>query len=194
MANLNLPDDSSSIEEVDAAVAVKFLPHAGQAAISAIGDVSGLTDQEPLYAAAAAVIGTGAVMRDLRTVRFGTRMLAAHLFATALRGMIKHAVDRTRPDVAAEEGRGYEMTKGKRFESDYNSFPSGHSAGAFAVARAVGREYPAAAWPALAAATAASAAQVLRSRHFTTDVLAGAAVGLLAEAAVNRLLSAAEQV
>lgn len=194
MTDLNLPGDASPIERADARVAEALVPYAGEALVGALGEVSDFTDQEPLYAAAAAVIGTGALMRNLRVLRFGTRMLASHLLATALRGMIKRAVDRTRPHVAAEEGKAYELRSGRRYESDFNSFPSGHSAGAFSVARALGRDYPAAAWPALAAASAASAAQVVRSRHFPTDVVAGIAVGLLAEAAVARLIEAAEEV
>ncbi len=96
MTKLELPavDASTSIEEADAAIATVLVPHSQQAAVKVAGDISDLTDQEPIYAASAAVIGTGLLMRDERTVRAGTRILAAHLLATALRGVVKQLVDR----------------------------------------------------------------------------------------------------
>jgi membrane-associated phospholipid phosphatase len=101
-------------------------------------------------------------------------------------------VDRTRPDAAAERGE-YVLRKGQRHESDFNSFPSGHSAGAFAVACAVARDYPGARVPAMALAGTAAVAQVVRSKHYVTDVVAGAMIGWLAEALVNRLIRRAER-
>lgn len=192
---MQLPEieNASPLEEVDAAVADVLVPYAEHALIMAIGEISDLSDQEPLYAGAAAVIATGLIMRDGPTIQAGTRVLAAHLFATALRGVVKRLVDRTRPDAAARNEE-YELSEGSRYESDFNSFPSGHSAGAFAVARAVSREYPGGAIPALTLASAAGVAQVVRSKHFVTDVVAGIAIGLIAEAAVDLLLRRAKRV
>ena len=180
-------EDATAAEKMDAAVANALLPHAEQAVIEAIGEVSDLSDQEPLYAGSAAFIAAGLILRDAGTVKAGTRILASHLLATALRGVVKQLVDRTRPNVAARSGE-YELSEGERFESDFNSFPSGHSAGAFAVARAAGRDYPAALAPALLLAGTAAVAQVVRSKHFISDVVAGAAIGLLAEAAVDQIV------
>ncbi|WP_300974570.1 phosphatase PAP2 family protein [Sphingomonas sp. LHG3406-1] len=188
----NLPDIEAPapIEELDTAVADALLPIAGKAAVQGLGTVSDFSDQEPLYAASAAVLGTAALMRHGPTWRAGTRMLASHLLATALRGVVKQMVDRTRPDAAAERGE-YVLRKGRRQDSDYNSFPSGHTAGALAFAMAVGRDYPAARIPALTLASAASLAQVVRSRHYVSDVVAGAVIGLAAEALVDALVSVA---
>lgn len=186
-------DPSLPGEEMDAAVAGALVPHAENLLVRAIGAASDLTDQEPLYAAAGAVIGTGLLAGDSGTVRAGTRVLAAHLLATALRGVVKHLVDRTRPDVAAERGS-YEFREGHRFESDFNSFPSGHSAGAVAVARSLGRHYPGSHHLWLGVAGAASAAQVLRSKHYVTDVVAGAAIGWLAEEVIDALLTRCERI
>lgn len=181
------------LEEVDVAVADILVPHAEQGFIQAIGAASDLTDQEPMYAAAGAMIATGLAMRDDRTIRAGTRALAAHLLATALRGVVKQMVIRTRPMAAAQLGE-YELTTGERFESDFSSFPSGHTAGAVAFARALGRHYPGRYHAWLALAGLASATQVLRSKHYLTDVIAGAAVGLVAEEAIDRLLRRAERI
>lgn len=186
-------DRASSLEQADAAVADALVPYAGQTLVRAIGAVSDLSDQEPIYAASGATIAVGLVMRDVRTVRAGTRMLAAHLLATALRGVVKHLVDRTRPVAAAERGQ-YELGKGERYESDFNSFPSGHTAGAVAVARALGRDYPGSYHGWMGVAGAAAAAQVLRSKHYVTDILAGAAIALVAEEVVHRLILRAERI
>lgn len=195
MINLdNHPDlePSGSIEELDAVVADKLLPIAGETAVKALGSVSDLSDQEPLYAAAAAVLATAVLMRDGRSWRAGTRLLAAHLFATALRGVVKGTVDRTRPAAAARLGE-YVLREGQRNESDFSSFPSGHTAGAMAVAMAVGRDYPAARLPALGLAAAAGIAQVVRSKHYVSDVAAGAAIGLAAEALIDLLIRLAKR-
>lgn len=191
----NLPpiEQESLPEQVDATVADVLTPYAEHEAIRLLGAISDLSDQEPLYAAAAGTLGTALLLRDGPTWRTGTRILASHLLATALRGMIKASVDRTRPDAAVERGE-YVLRSGQRRDSDFNSFPSGHTAGAVAVARAVGRDHPSARKAMLALAAMAGAAQVIRSKHFITDVVAGAAVGLFAEALVDRLLRRAARI
>ena len=180
-------DDATAIEDADMAVAHATVPYAGHPAVKLLGEISDFSDQEPLYAATGAVIAVGLVMRDARTIRAGTRMLASHLLATALRGVVKHLVDRTRPDAAVRDGH-YHMGSGKRYERDFNSFPSGHTAGALAVARAFSREYPRQTPVALAAAAASGAAQVIRCAHYPSDVVVGAGIGALAEVGVDRLM------
>jgi undecaprenyl-diphosphatase len=190
----NLPDINcvTPAEELDAAVADVLVPYAGQAAVEALGSVSDLSDQEPIYAACAAVLATAVVMRDGPTWRTGTRILAAHLLATGLRGIIKAMVDRTRPEAAARRGA-YVLRKGRRHESDFSSFPSGHTAGAVAVAMAVGRDNPGARVTALSLAAVAGVAQVIRSKHYVTDVVAGALIGFAAEALVDALIRTAKR-
>jgi membrane-associated phospholipid phosphatase len=191
----NLPDfePAAPVEEVDAAIADVLIPYAEGAATKALGAVSDLSDQEPLYAAAAAVLATAAVLRDGPTWRTGTRILASHLLATALRGVIKKMVDRTRPEAAARRGD-YVLREGERHESDFNSFPSGHTAGAVAVALAVGRDNSAARLPAIGLAALSGAAQVLRSRHYVTDVVAGAVIGVIADKLVDTIIVRARRV
>jgi membrane-associated phospholipid phosphatase len=60
-----------------------------------------------------------------------------------------------------------------------------------AAARAFAREYPEYGAAALAAGAAVAASQIPRCAHYPTDVLAGAAVGLASEAAVNAVWDAA---
>ena len=82
------------------------------------------------------------------------------IVSTLLAEGLKQAVHKKRPD-----------------GSDYESFPSGHATAAFTVATMQAHYHPKQAifWYAGAAAIAAS--RVKLHRHYTTDVIAGAALG-----------------
>ena len=111
-------------------------------------------------------------------------MAAAHLIATAAKNFVKHRVDRTRPRSA--RGRdGHKPQLGRSEAKEETSFPSGHSAGALAVALAFAREYPDYRGPALAGAGMIALGQIPRCAHYPTDVAAGLALGWAAEAAVG---------
>ncbi len=132
----------------------------------------------------AAVIIGGMLFGKERMVRAGFRMLIAHEAATFAKDAIKVEVDRTRPRSAKSRDE-KKIRKGNKTAKELTSFPSGHSAGAIAAARAFGREYPEYGAAALAAGAAVAASQIPRCAHYPTDVIAGAAVGLTSEAAVN---------
>ena len=70
-----------------------------------------------------------------------------------------------------------------------NSFPSGHTAGAIAVAQAFARGYPEHGLAARGAAIAVSAIQVPRGTHYLGDVLVGALVGFAGEKVSNATLA-----
>ena len=134
------------------------------------GAVSEIGDQPQMRLLCAATVVIGLVRRDARLAKTGLRMLAAHTLATWGKGAVKAVVDRTRPD---SEGEGYRFGPGDSDAHAQNSFPSGHSAGAVAVAHAFGRAYPEHAGKALGAAAAIAAVQIPRGTHFIGDVLAG---------------------
>jgi membrane-associated phospholipid phosphatase len=178
---------ASEVEKADIAVAKAFTPVRKTKVVRLLGAASEVGDQPPLYAISGGVLFAGLATGVRPTARAGLRMLAAHFLAIRMKNIGKHLVDRTRPSLISEEGR-YEMRKGQRYESDYNSFPSGHTASSVAVARAMGREFPALHGGALAAASTIAAAQVVRSKHYVSDLVTGAAVGLVAELLVDRWL------
>ena len=174
----------NKVEKTDIAVARAATPLRRTAPVKAAGELSELADQPPLFAICAAVLAFGLVSGRPRLARAGARMLAAETLATVIKSAVKHRVDRTRPHVLARGGR-YEMKRGASHASADNSFPSGHTAGAVAVARAVSREYPGAAPGAYGLATAVAVVQIPRCQHYPTDVAGGAAIGLVAEAIVD---------
>lgn len=174
----------TKVEKGDVAVARAAAPARHHPLVRIAGQISEVADQPPLRAIVSATLVAGALARDKRLTVAAVRMLATHQLATSVKSVIKSAVDRTRPEVMLDSGH-YESGEGRHDESPFNSFPSGHSAGAVAVARAIGRDYPKAARPALAVALGLAAIQVPRGKHFVSDVIAGIAIGLAADAIVT---------
>jgi len=104
--------------------------------------------------------------------------------------VLKGSVDRLRPNAVEDEP---EIGTGSGTEDKAaNAFPSGHTAGALAVAQAVAHEFPRHATAARAIATVAGATQVPRGAHYLTDVLSGAAIGWLSERIAGVALRLAE--
>ena len=66
--------------------------------------------------------------------------------------------------------------------SDANSFPSGHAATAAGFAAALSWKYPRGRWLFVALAVAAATQRVASSAHYPSDVLFGAAIGLVCAA------------
>lgn len=99
------------------------------------------------------------------------RMLASDAFSTAIMAVVvnslKLTVHKERPD-----------------GSDNNSFPSGHTATAFMCASMLSREYSGTCGPfvsigAYSLATATAISRQLNNKHWFSDVLAGAGIGIM---------------
>jgi membrane-associated phospholipid phosphatase len=86
--------------------------------------------------------------------------------------LVKVSVDRARPPVADP---GLDPVGAVPASA---SFPSGHSATAFATAVAVGLVYPRLRLPLLALAALVALSRVYLGMHYSTDVLAGTALGI----------------
>jgi membrane-associated phospholipid phosphatase len=161
-------------------------PHRETPAVEAISRFAKLGDEPPLLALSGAVLALGLVGGKRRLARAGVRMIAAHLLATAAKNFVKHRIDRSRPR-SARGRNGHKPKLGRNDSKEQTSFPSGHSAGAMAVARAFTREFPEHRAPALAGAGLLASAQIPRCAHYPTDVAAGLARGAAAEAAIAAL-------
>lgn len=175
-----------ALMKADKAAVEAAAPYRRTLPVRILSRASELGDQPQLLALSGGVLALGLVRGDKRLAGAGARMIAAHMLATAAKNFVKHRIDRTRPRSA--NGRdGHRMKPGRSEAKEETSFPSGHSAGAIAVARAFARDYPEARAAAFGAAGLIALAQIPRFAHYPTDVGAGVAIGLAAEAAVAAL-------
>ena len=111
---------------------------------------------------AAATYLFGRLTGHARIAATGSDLIEAELIAGAGTHALKYATQRPRPD-------------GEEF-----SFPSGHAAGTFAMATVLQRHYGMkAAVPAYAFAVLISGARLQANSHYPTDVIAGAALGII---------------
>jgi hypothetical protein len=121
------------------------------------------------YAPIAAVYGLNALgVRGEHDIRTQTKLLIkSELIMLAMVCPLKKLTAVERPDTGAE-----------------NSFPSGHTAQAFVAAtflhKEYGQDHPAYSVLAYATATGVGALRILNNRHWISDVLAGAGIGILA--------------
>ena len=177
---------AQAVMKLDKAAHEAVRPYQDSGAVEALTWYAKLGDQPQMLTLSSLVLASGLARGDSRMARAGLRMIAAHLLATGAKNFVKRRVDRTRPRSAAG-GNGHQPRLGRTETKEETSFPSGHSAGAIAVARAFAREYPEYRGPALAAAGAIALAQIPRCAHYPTDVGAGLAIGWASEAAVASL-------
>ena len=105
----------------------------------------------------------------------------SYLVATLLANALKAATNRPRPSVADPTIHPLIAVPGS------SSLPSGHAAGAFAAALAVGLVHPRLRWPLLLLAGLIALSRVWLGVHYLTDVIAGAALGCAVAYAAFRI-------
>jgi membrane-associated phospholipid phosphatase len=97
-----------------------------------------------------------------RLAAIGGDLVESQLVAGAASFALKHSIRRARPD------------------GEPRSFPSGHAAGTFAAATVIQRHFGLkAAIPAFTAAVVVSGARLQANSHYATDLIMGAALGVL---------------
>ena len=119
------------------------------------------------------ITAAGLISGKKSLARSGERVLASLLVAGVTTGSIKELVGRVRPDTT------HDPFVFRPF-SQHDAFPSGHATVAFALAGSLSEEIhnP---WASAALYTAAAGtawSRVNDQKHWTSDVLAGAAIGI----------------
>lgn len=161
-------------------------------AVKTLGKLSEVADQPPLLLLGVGTIVVGAVLRQPVMLRTGVRMLTSEVVATGIKSIIKRSVDRTRPKKSIETGE-HKFEPGKSKDHAESSFPSGHTAGAVAVAGALAKDVPVIGAPAYALAGGVAAVQMPRGKHYILDTVAGAVVGFVAQRAASAAVRVAER-
>ncbi|MBI5887162.1 MAG: phosphatase PAP2 family protein [Deltaproteobacteria bacterium] len=124
---------------------------------------------------------TGLVFKSQRIKYSGLDGFYSALLAGAFVQILKAAFERPRPAYAGRFVM--ELLENPAFfdaSGRFNSIPSGHTTVSFAVAYALGRNYPRLRIPLYAAAALVAASRVYLGSHFPSDVVAGAILGLTA--------------
>jgi len=123
----------------------------------------------------AGILTAGLVTHNPRLIRTGTRLVGALAVAGVVTNGLKMVAGRGRPDnpFLDEDPDDFALFSG------HASWPSGHTAMAFAFATALGDELhqPVARYGLLAAATAVGWSRINDNRHWLSDVAAGAVIG-----------------
>ena len=179
----------TAVEQADHKITSQVNDERDSWPVRLIGAASEIGDQPQMRMICAATIAVGIAQRDAYLARAGFKMLAAHTLATWAKSRIKAVINRRRP----KDGDDPRVRQGDSDRHEENSFPSGHSAGAVAVGEAIARAYPDHAVVARGAALSVSVVQVPRGTHYAGDVLAGIAIGLIAERVSNAAIDSAVQ-
>lgn len=134
--------------------------------------------------AAAATFGLGRLAGSGTVARLGLRSLETLVAVDLLATVFKVGVGRQRPEEAMESN----VFRPIAWNHEYASFPSGHTAHAFALAGTVSRELGGwAPWVAYPLAAGVGASRIIGNRHWPTDIVAGAALGLFTSRLTGRL-------
>lgn len=142
-------------------------------ALTRVGDASSWT-----------LTGLAFIATGTRTgVHLGLRLGAAAIGATIVSQALKRSLTRARPDASID---GFEALA---LNPDRFSFPSGHTAAAFAVAVAFAGEPFGLGPVALMLATGIGLSRVYLGAHYPLDVAAGAGLGVVAGLASRLLVS-----
>jgi undecaprenyl-diphosphatase len=171
--------------QIDRRARRAFKPYRKTAPIKALRWFGQAGDQLQLRVLCGGLLAAGLLRRDPRMAGAAVRMLISHEAATLAKKSVKNRVDRVRPHSAGADQ--VKPRKGSSKASVLNSFPSGHSAGAMAVACAFAATYPEYRTAALVSGGAVCAAQVPTCSHYPSDVVAGAALGVATDTVVGAL-------
>jgi membrane-associated phospholipid phosphatase len=158
-------------ERVDVALYAAIAQTPTPALDRAMSRLSQAADYSRLSLASAAVLAAGGGRQGRRAAGLGLASVA--VTASLVNLGLKPLGRRRRPDRATEQ---VPVARHVRMPSS-TSFPSGHSAAAFAFATGVGQALPAAAIPLRGLAALVAYSRVHTGVHYPGDVVAGALIG-----------------
>jgi membrane-associated phospholipid phosphatase len=144
-------------------------------------ELSNLANRSLLWLAVAGALASVGGPGGRRAARDGLAALAVTSALTNI--VLKLAVRRPRPEREDQSDR----SVGVRMPRSH-SFPSGHSASAFAFATAAGNELPLVAVPLEFLAAAVAYSRVHSGVHYPSDVVVGSLIGALTGREVGRAL------
>ena len=188
------PDDPASLEgparpapawladlkRLDLAVYEAIAGTSTPALDAGLSRLSRAADYSRLSLAAASLLAVGGGRTGRRAAASGLASLA--VTATAVNAGLKLLARRPRPSADGVAGaRRVPMPRSR-------SFPSGHSAAAFAFATGVGEVSPGAAIPLRALAVTVAYSRVHTGVHYPGDVIAGALIGVTLAEITSRAL------
>jgi membrane-associated phospholipid phosphatase len=131
-------------------------------------------------AAAGTALFAGTIRHDEHLHETGALAMTAMADTQLLTSFLKFASDRARPQANGLTSQSGSFWAGGH-SSSADSFPSGHTANAFAIAHVIADEYPG--WKVKLAvyslATATGFERIQGREHFPSDVLVGGAIGYL---------------
>jgi membrane-associated phospholipid phosphatase len=134
----------------------------------------------PIAAAGTALLG-GTLRHDEHLRETGTLAMTAMIDTQLLTTFMKFGVQRARPGATGPTPNAGAFWVNGKISSGSDSFPSGHTANAFAMAHVIADEYPG--WKVKLAVYGLAAAtgfeRVAGREHFPSDALVGGAVGYL---------------
>ena len=169
-------------ERIDLAVYAAIARTPTPALDTAMPRLTRAADYSRLWVAGAAVLATVGGRRGRRAARSG--LMSVGVAAAVVNLVLKPLGGRRRPDRIADQ---VPLARQTRMPVS-TSFPSGHSAAAFAFATGVGHVLPVASIPLQGLAGLVAYSRVHTGVHYPGDVIAGALAGnVLARLTVNAL-------
>jgi membrane-associated phospholipid phosphatase len=143
------------------------------AQLSDVGDQLGRGESLIYVSVGLLVVGYGLKRSVWKSA--GWETLLAHALSGLINNALKHVIGRARPKFMHAGNPDFAPLAG----SGWDSFPSGHSMAAFAVATVLAVKFPKARWPVMLLALAIAVSRMIRGSHYLTDVAGGAMLGVL---------------
>jgi membrane-associated phospholipid phosphatase len=153
-------------------------------------DIFRWTGQPGAYIIGASMYGAGRIFGNERMADLGLHGTEALLIGQLTGTVLKGLVGRARPYVDPDDPNPFQFKFGRGFggNTDYRSFPSGHTVAGFAAAAAVTTEtnrwWPNSAWYVATVmyggASLIGLSRMYNNKHWASDVITGALIGSFA--------------